>query len=72
MRNLALKPISQGVYMGGIDSGLCSELNGIMVDALATSFGPSKASEGVTKLANKQKIAKIWLKMRDLVIISWL
>jgi len=55
---LALKLISQGVYKGGIDSGAGFGPNGTLVDALATSCGPSRTFGGVTKLENRPKMAK--------------
>ena len=53
MRNLALKPISQGIYKGGIDSGLSSESNGTKADVLTTLFDSSRASGDVSELKNR-------------------
>jgi len=69
MRNLALKPIFQGIYKGSIDSGLSSKSNGTKADALTTLFDSSRASEGVSELKKQAKIVQkleIWLKVNTL------
>ena len=69
---LDLKPTSQEVYKGAIDSRVSPKCNGNQFYALTVPFSHSRTSVVVTKEENHIEFGLKIRFLRDLAIVTWL